>query len=370
MRLPPVSADAAQLQKKPQTPTKRPRRWLVLVLLAVGAAIVWQVLLNRQPTVPIAGRPLSSAQTHLHAVAMGSRLGVIYLGTHFGLFTSTDEGRTWPQRQGDLSTTMITSIAISPTNPDVLAVLAVPDGNPAGREGIYVSADAGKHWQFTLPPHLSASGYPYSIQGAPGAQGHFYAFFTQDGWFETRDLGHHWQAITSGTLTGILTPSLLIDPIHPDHLLMGGDQGLFETDTDGQHWQQIADVQGSVLSLTAAPSSTGQSRTILCATTQGLYRQQGQGSFLPINTLPTASPPTRVLFDADGSALYALVGADLWFSSNQGTIWVHRWHFTRSDLISLVIDPTNPRTLLAGFFWPGLVLSSRDAGGSWHTLTD
>ena len=171
-------------------------------------------------------------------------------------------------------------------------------------------------------------------------------FFSQAGWFETRDLGQHWQAITSGTLTGILTPSLLIDPTHPDHLLMGGDQGLFETEDDGQHWQQITDVQGAVLSLTAASARAGQPQTVLCATDQGLYRQQGQGAFLPITTLPTASAPTRVLFNPDGSALYALVGTDLWVSANQGASWTHRWHFTRGDLVSLVIDPQKPQELL------------------------
>jgi photosystem II stability/assembly factor-like uncharacterized protein len=373
MELLSVSADTGHSPQRQNKGTKRPRRWLglpLVVLIAVVAATVWQVLFNRQPTVPIAGRPLSSTQTHLHTVVMSSRPGVIYLGTHFGLFTSTDDGRTWPQRVGDLNTTMITSIAVSPTNPDLLAALAVPDGNPAGREGIYVSADAGNHWQFTLPPHLSASGYPYSIQGAPGAQGHFYVFFSQDGWFETRDLGRHWQAITSDPLTGIQTPSLLIDPTNPEHLLMGGDQGLFETISDGQRWQQVTDVQGSVLSLASVPARASHPQIVLCATDQGRYRQQGQGSFLPLHTLPTSSPPTRVLFSPDGSALYALVGTDLWFSRDLGTTWTHRWHFARGDLMSLVINPQNPQELLAGFFWPGLVLISRNAGFSWHTLTD
>lgn len=351
---------------------KHARRWLLVlgILLAVGGATLWQLLWNQQPNVPIAGRPLSSSQTHLHTVAISSQPGVIYLGTHFGLFTSTDNGRTWPQRQGDLSATMVTSIAISPTNPHLLAVLAIPDGNPTGREGIYVSADAGNHWQYTFPAHLSASSYPYSIQGAPGARGHFYVFFSQAGWFETHDLGKHWQSITQGALASIQTPSLLVDPTHSNHLLMGGDQGLFETANDGQNWQPVTQVQGSVLALTVAPAGANHPQVVLCATDQGLYRQEGQGAFLLLKTLPTTSLPIRVLFSPDGSALYALVGSDLWVSSNQGTAWTHRWHFARGDLVSLVIDPRNPQELLAGFFWPGLVLISTNAGVSWRTLTD
>src|SRR4029077_12463096 len=246
MSSPPVSVNEAQQQKTAQPQKRRSRRGfalLLLVLLAVGAATVWQVLLNRQPDVPIAGRPLSSTQTHLHTVVMSSQPGVVYLGTHFGLFTSTDNGRTWPQQQGSLNTMMITSLAISPGNPDLLAALGVPNGGTGGKMGIYMSSDAGEHWKFTLPANLPSSTYPYTIVSAPGAGGHFYVFFSFAGWFETHDLGQHWQSITSGALTDIQTPSLLIDPQNPNHLLMGGDQGLFETNNDGQHWQQITTVQ-------------------------------------------------------------------------------------------------------------------------------
>jgi photosystem II stability/assembly factor-like uncharacterized protein len=368
MEAPPLLTDPARVRKEHQTGVKPSHHWplLLAVLLAVCAATIWQIQLNQQPNVPLAGRPLSSSQTHLHTLAMSPQSGVIYLGTHFGLFASTDAGRTWPQRQGDLSLTMILSIAVSPSNPRMLAVLAMPDGNPSGRGGVYVSADAGEHWQYSVP----APGYPYSIQGAPGLQGHFYAFFSQDGWFETRDLGRHWQPITHGTLAGIQTPSLLLDPARPDHLLMGGDQGLFESENDGHSWQQVMQVQGAVLSLTAARAGAGHAQTILCVTDQGLYRQQGQGPFFPLRTLPAASLPIRVLFSADGSALYALVGADLWASQDRGESWVHRWHFARGDLVSLVVSPYNSQQLLAGFFWPGLVLVSTNAGKSWRTLTD
>ena len=59
-----------------------------------------------------------------------------------------------------------------------------------------------------------------------------------------------------------------------------------------------------------------------------------------------------------------------WFSSDEGSSWVHRWHFDRGDLISLVVDPMNPYTLYAGFFLPPEVIYSKDGGSSWQTLTD
>jgi photosystem II stability/assembly factor-like uncharacterized protein len=319
------------------------------------------------------GRPLSYPQTHLHTLALSSRPGVVYLGTHYGIFTSTDGGRTWPQSEGGLNTSMITSIAVSPDNPDLVAVLAVPTSGLSGHIGIYVSANAGQSWNFSAPAGLPTSAYPYSIQSAAGADGHFYAFFSFAGWFETLDLGRHWHPITGASLANIQTPSLLTDPANPAHLLMGGDLGLFETRDDGQHWQQLKSVSGNVLALAATSPNEHTPRSILVATDQGLYRWQEAPDHQPqvtqLTALPAASPPTRMVMSADGRELYALCGSDLWFSGDQGTGWVKRWHFTRGDLVSLVLDPGNARRLLAGFYAPALVLVSADAGSSWQTLT-
>jgi photosystem II stability/assembly factor-like uncharacterized protein len=350
----------------------RPRWRVVLVLvLLIGIVVTAWLLLNKQQNSMVAGRPLSYPQTHLHTVVISGRPGVVYLGTHYGIFTSSDSGRTWPQSQGDLNTNMVTAIAVSPTNPDLLAVLTIPTSGLGRQAGIYVSSDAGKNWRFTVPANLPSSAYPYTLVSGLGARGRFYAFFTYAGWFETQDLGQHWYSITNSNLANIQTPSLLTDPANPDHLWMGGDLGLFETRNDGQNWQNIVEVRGSVTALTASMPTTGHTRTILCSTDQGLYRwQEQQNQITQISNLPAFTPPTRLVLSADGFVLYALFGSDLWFSPNQGTSWVQRWHFTRNDLVALVLNPANPAELLAGFFSPGLVLISTNTGKTWQTLTN
>jgi photosystem II stability/assembly factor-like uncharacterized protein len=319
----------------------------------------------------IAGRPLSYPQTHLHTVLFGDQPQMVYLGTHYGLFISTNGGRTWPQKQGELHTNMITALAVSPTNPNWLAALAVPTSGLGSQMGVYISADGGQQWHLSNPPGLPSSAYPYAIVSNVGAHGRFYAFFTYAGWFETQDLGQHWYTLTSGNLSNILTPSLLTDPGNPAHLIMGGDQGLFQTWDDGQQWQQLSDVQGSVVSLAGDNPALTQGRTILCATSQGLYLWQDgqQPQIRQLHSLPSNTPPTRLVESANGSALYALFGSDLWFSPDLGASWTHRWHFARTDLVALALNPSNTQALLAGFFSPGLVLSSSNGGASWQTLT-
>src|SRR6266513_3881053 len=118
------SKPETERQKVKSSRRKRIVRILVIGLIIMGVVVAWQLLnaYNNSTDPTVAGRPLSNPHTHLHTVALGGRPGVVYLGTHYGMFTSTDDGRTWPQPRGILNTMMITTIAASLSNPNMLAV--------------------------------------------------------------------------------------------------------------------------------------------------------------------------------------------------------------------------------------------------------
>ncbi len=364
----PQSDTPPQPAPSPSLLQRRPVRLLVGLLIAAALVTGWVLLNNNanstDPTV--AGHPLSNPHTHLHTVVPGVRPGTLYLGTHYGIFTSSDDGKTWPQQRGVLNDMMITAIAISPSQPNVMAVIALLVSGVGSPSGVYVSSNGGNTWNARAPAGLPTTAYPYTVK-AGYAAGQFYAFYNYAGWFETRDMGQHWYAITGGALSNMQAPSLLADPANPDHLWLGGDGGLYETRDDGKHWNAIAGVTGNV---TAIVASTTTPRRIYCLTDQGLFHwTEGESHITQLANLPMSPLPTRLVVDPSGQFLYAIAGQDMWYSGNGGTSWVHRFHFNRGDIIAFAINPAQPAQLYAGFFMPALVLTTSDGGRTWQTLT-
>ncbi|HEV2660661.1 MAG TPA: hypothetical protein VGU68_08645, partial [Ktedonobacteraceae bacterium] len=144
---------------------------------------------------------------------------------------------------------MVTAIAASPLDPNVLALIVIPTNGLLPQSGIAFSQDSGKTWRVSTPSGLSSSAYPFTVKAGAGKARQFYAYYFYEGWLETRDMGTHWYPITRGTLSNMQTPSLLTDSIDPNHLFLGGDQGLYESRDDGNHWLHISAIQGNVQSI-------------------------------------------------------------------------------------------------------------------------
>lgn len=363
------SAPVTTPQEKRSPSHKKRSRVIALLSLAVIALLAgWQFFsihnTNTDPTIP--GHPLSNPQMHLHTIATSSKPAMLYLGTHSGIFTSTDDGKTWPQARGALNTLMITAIVSSPQNPDALALVAIPSVSGGAPEGAYFSSDGGTNWTLRNPSGLSLSAYPYTIQAGSGGKGHFYVFFLNGGWFETLDMGLHWHMLVLHNLPAMQTPLLLSFAGDRNHLLLGGEQGLFESKDDGQTWNILPAVQGYVFSLIASKTTP---TTIFCATDQGLFTWREGTSQIKQLTLPDSTTFSRLASDATGTILYALAGQNLEYSQDGGIHWIQRKHFSRSDIVALVLDPQDTQKLFIGFFLPPEVLSSNDSGKTWQLLT-
>ena len=359
-----------------ETPPPRSRpRWLWLAALGVIALLVlvevgYQYWKNSPAaTAPsVAGRPLSNPQTHLHTIALGDSPATIYLGTHFGLFTSTDGGRTWPQQRGALPGLMITSVAVSPRDPNTLAVIGISNVGDASKNGFYLSRDAGKTWQMSNPSlpgnGLGAPVSPYFVQAGTDSPDHWYVVYVGAGLYETNDAGAHWALLTPQSMASALMTSMLIDPADAQHLLLGTDTGLYQTRDGGAHWDQMADVQQTVQALAVLPT---QPEVMLCATDAGLWRSSDGGNHFQSSAVPSFS--RLAVAGTNDRMVYGISGQQLWRSADAGSHWEKVATLNRSDLTALVGDPANAQTLYVGYFFPAAVFSSRDAGQSWQVMT-
>jgi photosystem II stability/assembly factor-like uncharacterized protein len=189
----------------------------------------------------------------------------LYTGSQF-LHRSTDRGDTWRRLSGDLTTNdparqrqlesggltvdnttaenhcTIFSISESPRDGKVIWV-GTDDGN------LQVTADDGKRWTNVAPnlPGLPKDTWISCVEASPHERGQ--AFATADGHragdmtpyvFATDDLGATWRALATPDLAGH-AHVVRQDPVNPDLLYLGTENGLYVTLDGGRHWARFAE---------------------------------------------------------------------------------------------------------------------------------
>ncbi len=175
----------------------------------------------------------------------------------YGMFKSTDAGKTWTSI-GLKESRHIPRIRIHPKNPDLLYVAVLGDLFKATEErGVYRSADGGKTWKRVLfsnsnagvvdlvmdpnnPRILFASTWrirrtPYSLES--GGEG--------SGLWMTRDGGDNWTEITKneGLPKGVWgITGLAISPVNSNRiyaLIENENGGVHRSDDGGKTWKRV-----------------------------------------------------------------------------------------------------------------------------------
>jgi len=168
---------------------------------------------------------------------------ILYYGTN-KLYRTTDRAESWQPISDDLtdgeppggssSFGTITSIAVAPTNPQVIYA-GTDDGN------VQATMDGGSSWQ-----NIS-EGIPdrYVTQVAVDPQDDSIAFATLSGYrhvdyqahvLRTEDAGDTWEDI-SGNLPEIPVNDIIVDPDIAGRLYIANDLGVWFTDDLGHNWE-------------------------------------------------------------------------------------------------------------------------------------
>ncbi len=152
-------------------------------------------------------------------------------GPESALYKSTDGGATWNKLEGGLPSGDIgrIGIAVSKVNPDM--VYAVVEANE-GRGGIFRSTDRGASWEKRSGTYTSGN-YYNEIECDPFKADKIYITDTYykvsyDGGKTVSNLGEINKHIDNH--------AIWVDPLDPNHMLVGCDGGIYETYDHAGSW--------------------------------------------------------------------------------------------------------------------------------------
>lgn len=157
--------------------------------------------------------------------------GKIGGGPESTVYKSTDNGKTWREIKKGLPTVHLggMGIDVSPVDPNVVYLIVEAAEN---KGGFYRSMNKGESWERMSDYHSSGQYYneiycdPKDVNKVFSAE--TVTKYTLDGGKTWTNLGRKNRHVDDH--------ALWIDPNNTDHILIGGDGGMYETYDMGQHW--------------------------------------------------------------------------------------------------------------------------------------
>jgi photosystem II stability/assembly factor-like uncharacterized protein len=339
--------------------------WALLVALAV--LVLTACGQNPQPN----GANFGDQKNHIHAMlALPGKAGQVLLATHYGLFRTTDGGKTWQKvlgGPGQLAQGLMTQyLTASPANPERVYVEAItfPDlPKSSGVPGIYTSTDGGATW--SLMTALSSLPSPSIYYMAAGAQSEKQLYIYMQGLraqglYETLDAGGHWQAL--GALPDTQSLGLLVDPAKAGHLFVYSEAGLFASDDNGAHWQAAPGIKDGI------SRALLNGAMIYASGDDGTFVSQDGGAHFTLTAqnlalqFMSSSPQTP-------NSVFGLSGSTLYLTTDGGQHW-HAVSIPPSRLFfaNLSVEPGNSQQVYLGNSYPVTIYASSDGGQHWSQI--
>ncbi|MBU0700671.1 hypothetical protein KKE26_05180 [bacterium] len=172
---------------------------------------------------------------------------IVYAGGDGGVFKSISMDTAWEEINNGLSSPMVKVLAMDPKNPEIIYAGCVGDG------GLFRSRNGGGSWSkigVNLPANLQV------MAMAITKDSHLYVSGWQQGIFESRD-GEKWEKRNNG-LESLLIRAIAINPIHPEILYVGTQDGVFGSINGGKTWKRLTKPpnQPRVWTIAIDPSAT------------------------------------------------------------------------------------------------------------------
>ena len=278
----------------------------------------------------------------------------VYIGTDGGgVWKTSDGGASWTPLTDDQPSLTIRSIALSPSNPNIVyaATGSSSEGDGAGgvdasAAGILKSTDGGNTWTQIAAPFVQ-SAYATSVNSLdvqPGGQVVLAA--TENSIYRSADGGATWNSVFTETSSYAEFTQVLFDPSNANHAFAAGVAfgGILQSYDGGQTWTL----------------TNGQGANVLPISSFDYW------------TMALAPSAPNVLYAAGRLGINSSSGASAFYKSTDGGTNWSAIGIPANDTInywgwSLRVHPTNPNLVLAG----SLVLhATTDGGATWTDVAD
>jgi len=279
---------------------------------------------------------------------------IMYAAAETGLFKTTDGGANWGSVPST-PTLLINKLAIDPTNSAIIYAAATG--------GMFKSTDGGNTFT-AINNGFFGSGRIILVDPVTPTTLYATSSASGNGVFKSVNAGANWTPTFINNVA--ILNGLAIDPNAPATLYAATDRGLSKSTNSGGNWTAL----NFGLGFNARASSVVVDKTnsdVYAATIVGLLKSVNGGTnWTNISTTLGFAPARVVLDPTNSSIIYVTTVQGITRTIDGGATWtVSNTGFPNTQVLSLVINPTQPATLFIGTFsGPDAFVTKLSAGGA------
>jgi uncharacterized repeat protein (TIGR01451 family) len=280
--------------------------------------------------------------TELSLAIDPSNPNIVFVGSSGGgVFKSTNGGANWAVTNSGLTDLTIKALAIDQTNTSLMYL-------GTNSRGVFRSTDSGATWRAINTGQNGMSVNTIKID--PAISSTIYAG-TDSGIFKTTNGGASWVAANTGLNQGPNVSALVIDPGATSTLYAAVAYyygSLFRSTDGGAHWSATGLNDASIRALAIDDSAPS---TIYAGTANGIQKSTDSGAnWSGVNTgLADRTVNVLAISPADSAIIYSGTANGIFKSTNGGTTWgIGNSGLAGAVVNTIAIDPATPLTLYCG----------------------
>lgn len=291
-------------------------------LFAIGAVVLAIFLVY--PFIAQKKREFSSPYGHVHTLWINPQDHSLLMGTHNGLFKSTDAGKSFSKEEakGEVNADDFMNFAYDTQSKTLYA---------GGHDlGVIKSADGGITWVKTDSGIAGTDIHALTIN--PLDSNRLYAFSVDNGVYGSKDGAKSWYRIDDGPINPsvrafgyMATPSSMDRAMRTDkttnigYLWAGSSGGLYSSFACFCGWTKTTGISDNTTIYTLAPDPVNRS-AMFAGTKDGIYKTTDEGkTFTRIKS--ETKDVAAITFDlSDSKVLYAAQANGTLYKSHDGAI--------------------------------------------------